>query len=286
MAVFRFAPSPNGYLHLGHAYSAVTSYRMAEAMGAQFLLRIEDIDQTRAREKYVSAIFEDLLWLGLRWPEPVVRQSEHLAHYERAGAQLKSLGLIYPCFCTRKQIAAAVSSKDVDPDGAAIYSGVCKSLPKSEVVRLKAAGRRFAMRLNMERALKHIAEDFGEEVLCFSSFDVMGETKSVCLDPRRWGDVIVQRKEVATSYHLSVVIDDARQGVSHIVRGRDLFEATSVHRLLQLLLHLPAPYYHHHDLVLDENGAKLSKSDHATSIKSLREDGWSREDVLQRIGLY
>ncbi len=286
MAIFRFAPSPNGYLHLGHAYSALISFRMAQRMGGQFLLRIEDIDKGRSREKFVSAIYQDLEWLGLRWPEPVLRQSEHIADYEQVGRQLAELGLTYPCFCTRKEISAATAlSSGLDPDGMPIYAGRCRGLSKTEADKLKEDGRSFCMRLNMERARDHAVGVFGSDHLFFCELDAQGRTQDVLIDPMRWGDVVVQRKDVRTSYHLSVVIDDARQGVSHVVRGRDLYEATSIHRLLQLILYIQSPIYHHHDLVLDQSGAKLSKSNHATSIRSLRERGWSRADVLDRIGL-
>ena len=286
MAIFRFAPSPNGLLHLGHAYSALVCFRMAQQMGGKFLLRIEDIDQGRTREKFVSAIFEDLHWLGLDWPEPVLRQSDKFADYEKAGRQLAELGLTYPCFCTRKEIAAdTAGSHEVDPDGMPVYSGRCRNRPKKKIDQLKKEGGAFCMRLNIEAALIRAHEISCREDISFCEFDAQGATNDILIDPIRWGDVIMQRKDVPTSYHLSVVIDDSHQGVTHVVRGRDLYEATSIHRLLQILLSLKPPVYHHHDLVLDPSGTKLSKSDHATSIKSLRQNGSTPADIIRQLGL-
>jgi glutamyl-Q tRNA(Asp) synthetase len=288
-AIFRFAPSPNGYLHLGHAYSAVLNARMAGEAGGRFLLRIEDIDATRCRPQYEAAIFEDLHWLGLSGKEPVRRQSEHLTAYADALARLAARGLIYPSFESRAEIAALVAARERggpwprDPDGAPLYPGTAKALAPEERDRRMAAGDPYALRLDMAAALAAV----GAAPLAWSETGAGpgGETGLVLADSAEWGDVVLARKDIPTSYHLSVVIDDALQGITHVVRGQDLFAATSLHRLLQILLVLPEPIYHHHRLILDSDGRKLSKSTRATGLRELRAGGASPADILSMIGL-
>jgi glutamyl-Q tRNA(Asp) synthetase len=281
--VFRFAPSPNGYLHLGHALSALINFEMARATGGRFLLRIEDIDTTRCRPHYEDAIYEDLAWLGLTWEEPVWRQSAHLDDYRAALTQLDDL--VYPSFETRGEIARLVAERDRlapwprDPDGAPLYPGDGRALSAAERRRRMAADEPYALRLDMAAAIARTGPLTWVETGCGD------ETRSVAASPQMWGDVVLARKETPTSYHLSVVIDDACQGVSHVVRGRDLFAATSVHRLLQALFALPAPIYHHHRLILDADGKKLSKSTRATALRALREDGASAVGIRRMVGL-
>ncbi len=281
--VFRFAPSPNGYLHLGHALSALINFEMARATGGRFLLRIEDIDTTRCRPHYEDAIYEDLAWLGLTWEEPVRRQSAHLDDYRAALTQLDDL--VYPSFETRGEIARLVAERDRharrprDPDGAPLYPGDGRALSAAERRRRMAADEPYALRLDMAAAIARTGPLTWVETGCGD------ETRSVAASPQMWGDVVLARKETPTSYNLSVVIDDACQGVSHVVRGRDLFAATSVHRLLQALFALPAPIYHHHRLILDADGKKLSKSTRATALRALREDGASAVGIRRMVGL-
>jgi glutamyl-Q tRNA(Asp) synthetase len=285
--VFRFAPSPNGYLHLGHAFSAILNARMAQAAGGRLLLRIEDIDATRCRPEYEAAIFEDLRWLGLSWEEPVRRQSEHLIAYADALARLAARGLIYPSFESRAEIAALVAAREregpwpSDPDGAPHYPGTAKALPSQERDRRIAAGDPYALRLDTAAAVAAI----GPAPLAWTEAGPAGETGVTLANPAQWGDVVLARKDIPTSYHLSVVVDDARQGVTHVVRGQDLCAATSLHRLLQILLVLPEPIYHHHRLILDGDGRKLSKSTRATGLRELRAGGASPADILSMIGL-
>jgi glutamyl-Q tRNA(Asp) synthetase len=285
--VYRFAPSPNGYLHLGHALSALTNFDLARAAGGRFLLRIEDIDSARCRSEFETAIYEDLAWLGITWDGPVRRQSEHLDEYRAALARLEAAGLLYPGFESRAEIAALVSgapgTRPRDPDGAPLYPGTARSLPRSERARRIAAGEPFALRLDMAAAIARA----GAPALSWSESGSgpEGETGTVAGAPARWGDVVLGRKEVPASYHLAVVIDDARQGATHVVRGRDLFWSTSVHRLLQGLLDLPVPAYHHHPLVLDADGRKLSKSTQATALRSLRRNGVTAAEIRRMVGL-
>ena len=285
--VFRFAPSPNGYLHLGHAHSALLNFDLARRAGGRFLLRIEDIDSTRCRPKFEAAIYEDLTWLGIAWETPVRRQSEHLASYREAIEKLSAQGLIYPGFESRAEIARLVAQREAegpwprDPDGAPIYPGAAKSLLPDQRQRLIESGAPFALRLDMAAAraragaLSWIEQGEGPGA----------ETGTVAARPEAWGDVILARKEIPTSYHLAVVVDDALQGVTDVVRGEDLFWSTSVHRLLQHLLGLPEPAYRHHRLLLDDAGQKLSKSTRATGLRELRSDGASRADVRRLVGL-
>lgn len=284
--VFRFAPSPNGYLHLGHAFSALLNFDMARAVGGRLLLRIEDIDRTRCRPAFEQAIYQDLAWLGLAWEQPVRRQSEHLGEYRGAIERLASRGLVYPAFESRAEIARLVAERASagvwrrDPDGAPLYPGNARSLTPAERAQRIAAGEPYALRLDMQAAIAAAGLlDWRE-----TGAGPTGETGLVAADPQAWGDVVLGRKETPTSYHVSVVVDDALQGVTHVVRGEDLFWATSVHRILQALLGLPAPAYHHHRLVL-EDGRKMSKSHGATALRSLRQQGATPEDIRRLVGL-
>jgi glutamyl-Q tRNA(Asp) synthetase len=285
---FRFAPSPNGYLHLGHAYSAVLNAAMAGREGGRFLLRIEDIDATRCRPEYEAALLEDLRWLGLAWEEPVRRQSEHLPAYAEALARLDSRGLIYPSFESRAEIARLIAEHDRtrpwprDPDGAPLYPGTAKTLAPAERAQRIEGGEPYALRLDMSAALDAAA---GFTIAWTETgAGPGGETGLVAAHPAEWGDVVLGRKDTPTSYHLSVVVDDALQGITHVVRGRDLFAATGLHRLLQILLELPEPIYHHHRLILDAEGRKLSKSTCATGLRELRAGGAAPADILAMIG--
>lgn len=285
--VFRFAPSPNGYLHLGHAFSALLNFDLARERGGKFLLRIEDIDATRCRPEYEAAIHEDLAWLGIAWETPVRRQSENFASYRDALGRLSALDLIYPSFESRAEIARLVDAREKDapwprdPDGAPLYPGTAKSLPAAERQELTAYGAPFALRLDMDAAIARA----GHLAWTEQGRGPNGETGDVAARPQAWGDVILARKETPTSYHLAVVIDDALQGVTDVVRGEDLFWSTSVHRLLQQLLDLPQPVWRHHGLIRDEAGQKLSKSTRATGLRELRADGATVADIRRLVGL-
>ncbi|MGY3448363.1 tRNA glutamyl-Q(34) synthetase GluQRS [Bradyrhizobium sp. USDA 4353] len=285
--VFRFAPSPNGYLHLGHAYSALLNFRRAQETGGRLLLRIEDIDPTRCRPDYEQAICEDLDWLGIAWEQPVRRQSQHVAEYGAALARLQAMELVYPSFESRAEIARLVAQRDGDggwprdPDGAPLYPGHARMLSEAQRAELMAGGAPYALRLDMAAAVARAGRLSWDE----AGSGPDGETGTVEARPEAWGDVILARKETPTSYHVSVVVDDALQGVTEVVRGQDLFHATSVHRLLQVLLGLPAPAYRHHQLIRDAQGHKLSKSTQATGLRILRAEGVSPAEIRHRIGL-
>jgi glutamyl-Q tRNA(Asp) synthetase len=285
--VFRFAPSPNGYLHLGHALSALLNFEMARAAGGRLILRIEDIDQARCRGDYEQAIYQDLAWLGIEFEQPVRRQSAHFDDYRAALARLAALGLIYPSFESRGEIARLVAEQEThcpwprDPDGAPLYPGAARALPDAERQRRMAAGEPYAVRLDAEKAAARAGPLTWRE----TGGGPAGETGLVTANPLIWGDVVLARKDTPTSYHLAVVIDDALQGVTHVVRGQDLFWATSVHRLLQAVLGLPEPVYHHHRLILDAGGQKLAKSTRATALRTLREDGAGPADIRRMVGL-
>src|ERR1700676_1935532 len=285
--VFRFAPSPNGYLHLGHAYSALLNFDLARQTGGQFLLRIEDIDATRCRPEFEAAIYEDLAWLGMTWETPVRRQSEHLADYREALNRLSTQGLVYPAFESRAELAKLVAERETrapwprDPDGVPLYPGAARLLSPEQRAQDLESGAGYALRLDMAAA-RGRAGDLG---WIETGEGPGGETGEVAARPEAWGDVILARKETPTSYHLSVVIDDALQGVTDVVRGRDLLWSTSVHRLLQALLGLPQPAYRHHRLVPDGEGRKLSKSTAATGLRELRARGATPADIRRLIGL-
>jgi glutamyl-Q tRNA(Asp) synthetase len=285
--VFRFAPSPNGYLHLGHAFSAMLNADLARESGGRFLLRIEDIDPTRCRAEFEDAIDQDLTWLGLTWEKPMRRQSEHFAAYRDALEKLTALGLIYPAFESRAEIARLIAEQEKqapwprDPDGAPLYPGTARTLLSEERVRLLQSGAAYALRLDMAAACSLAGElSWIERGEGFG-----GETGTVAADPAAWGDIIIARKETPTSYHLAVVVDDALQGVTEVVRGQDLFWSTSVHRLLQQLLGLPQPTYRHHRLIRDTAGQKLSKSTKATGLRELRAAGATPAEIRRRVGL-
>jgi len=283
--VFRFAPSPNGPLHLGHALSALTAFDLAQQAGGRFLLRIEDIDVARCREEYVAGIVEDLAWLGLAWEQPVLRQSEHFQIYVEAAQWLEAQGLLYPCFATRSEIEAAAVPGAVDPDGAPLYPGLHKGMPRTAIEARMHAGDRFALRLDMDRALVRARERLGGAPLTFTEMREDGTAEIVEARPERWGDAVLLRKDVPASYHLAVVVDDARQGVTHVTRGRDLYAATDLHRLLQVLLGLPEPTYRHHRLLTDSDGRKLSKTAGDTGLAALRSAGRTASDIRAMLGL-
>jgi glutamyl-Q tRNA(Asp) synthetase len=285
--VFRFAPSPNGYLHFGHAYSALLNFDLAHRCGGAFLLRIEDIDSMRCRPEFEAAIYQDLAWLGISWQQPVRRQSAHFSDYRAAVEKLSALGLVYPSFESRAEIAKLVATRNEggpwprDPDGAPIYPGTAKLLSSEQRMELFESGTAYALRLDMAAAVRLAGDlDWRER-----GAGPGGETGSVPAQALAWGDIILARKETPTSYHLSVVVDDALQGVTEVVRGQDLFWSTSVHRLLQVLLGLPAPTYRHHRLICDAAGQKLSKSTDATGLRELRAAGAKPAEIRRRVGL-
>jgi glutamyl-Q tRNA(Asp) synthetase len=285
MAVFRFAPSPNGRLHLGHAYSALLNQLLATAAGGKLLLRIEDIDRERCRPEYEAGIREDLAWLGIAFDGEPRRQSEHFADYTAALDRLRDMGLVYPAFLSRAEMARFVAEREAagrpwrrDPDGAPFFPPVDRERPGSDADARLRAGEPHALRLDMAKAVALAGPlDWRESG--------GGARQLVPAEPAAWGDVILAGRETPTSYHLSVVVDDALQGVTDVVRGRDLFAATSVHRLLQKLLGLPAPRYHHHRLITDETGRKLAKSSGDTGLAELRAAGVTPAEVRARVGL-
>jgi glutamyl-Q tRNA(Asp) synthetase len=285
--ILRFAPSPNGYLHLGHAYSALLNHDRTRELGGRLLLRIEDIDAARCRPDYEEAIYDDLRWIGILWQEPVRRQSEHFADYAAAIAELEAQKLLYPSFESRSELSALVADLDRkggwprDPDGVPIYPGRARKLSAVERERRRAAGEPFTLRLAMDAAVARSG------VLSWTETGAgpRGQTGVMTAAPQMWGDVVLARKEQPTSYHLSAVLDDALQGVTDVVRGQDLFWSTSIHRLLQTLLGLPEPTYHHHKLILDAEGQKLSKSTQATGLRELRAAGASALDIRRMVGL-
>jgi glutamyl-Q tRNA(Asp) synthetase len=257
---FRFAPSPNGELHLGHAYSALLNERMAGQARGRFLIRMEDIDTLRCTANLARRALDDLAWLGLTWEKPVRTQSEHFIDYKTQQERLAEIGLLYPCFCSRTDIATRSPGRD--PEGQPLYSGRCRSLSGAETQSRIAAGESHALRMDMAAAVARtgISAALG------------------------WGDVVLARKDIGTSYHMAVVTDDHLQGISHVVRGRDLEAATSIHLVLQRLLEFPSPHYHHHELVGGENGYKLSKRESAQSLRALREEGVSAKEIRRRSG--
>lgn len=291
--VLRFAPSPNGWLHLGHAYSALFAHEMARNLGARFLLRIEDIDIGRCRPEYEGAIYEDLRWLGIDWEEPVRRQSEHFADYERHLKRLRDMELVYPCFATRKEIQDAIIATGiplqnwpVDPDGAPLYPGIYKDISRERLNDLMWDGRTYAWRLDTEKALAEAKRIAGGPITFMEEGESpRGHKGRIAVQPELFGDVVIARKDVPTSYHLAVVTDDALQDVTLVTRGQDLFAATYIHRILQVLLGLPEPRYHHHGLIRDETGRRLSKSAKDMGLRELRAAGNSPEDIRHMVGL-
>jgi glutamyl-Q tRNA(Asp) synthetase len=266
--VFRFAPSPNGYLHLGHAYSALLNFNLARRVGGKFLLRIEDIDATRCRPEFEAAIYEDLAWLGISWETPVRRQSDHMDDYRVALADLERRGLVYRCFRTRRDIAAEIERA---PHGA-METWRGSPLPPAEEARRLAAGEPYAWRLSLDAAKCALG---GFEGLTFreEGSGPAGETGPIAARPELGGDVVLARKDVGVAYHLAVVLDDALQGITHVIRGQDLFQAAHVQRLLQALLDLPTPIYRHHRLLTAPDGRRLAKRDRAETLAELRARG-------------
>jgi glutamyl-Q tRNA(Asp) synthetase len=274
--VTRFAPSPTGYLHLGHVRSALEGWRAARDAGGRFLLRIEDIDHTRCRAEYAAAIVEDLSWLGLDWDGPIRRQSEHFDDYREALARLETAGLLYPCFCTRREIQAEIARAGGAPQGelGMPYPGTCRHLGTAERGARRAEAADYALRLDVGAALARTGPlDFVEE-------DFNGPRR-VEAEPAALGDVVLARKEMPTSYHLAVTVDDALQGVTLVTRGADLFMATHIHRLLQALVGLPTPRYRHHPLLADAAGRRLAKRDRALTIRAMRDAGMKPEQVVE-----
>lgn len=287
--VFRFAPSPNGRLHLGHAFSALLNQQMAEELDGKFLLRIEDTDLIRCTPVLEQRMLEDLKWLGINWAEEPIRQSDNIATYENIIETLRDEELVYPAFMSRSQIKAAIAREEengvkwpTDPDGSPLYPNYDRNLSADECESRIENGDAYALRLDMEKALQFIDSD----LYWFENFEgPNAETGDIAGDPAAWGDIILSRKDAPASYHLACVTDDAMQGITHVVRGRDLFWSTSVHLLLQQLIGFPTPQYHHHDLILNENNNKLSKSNNDTSIAQLRETGATVMDIKKMIGL-
>ncbi|MBU0725100.1 MAG: tRNA glutamyl-Q(34) synthetase GluQRS [Alphaproteobacteria bacterium] len=278
MIVTRFAPSPTGYLHLGHAYSALIGWRRARAVpGGRFLLRIEDIDPTRCRPEFEAGLLEDLAWLGLDWDGKVRRQSDHMEDYRAGLERLENRGLLYPCFCTRSDIAAEIARAGQAPHGpeGLLYPGLCRTIPPSERARRVEAGEAHALRLDMAKA-----------TALAGPLDWQDETAGrIVAAPEAFGDIVLARKETPTSYHLSVTLDDALQGVTLVTRGTDLFEATHIHRLLQALLDLPVPSYAHHPLLAGPDGRRYAKRDKSLTLRALRQAGRTPAEVRAMVGL-
>lgn len=294
--VLRFAPSPNGELHLGHALSALLAHQAANRLGGRFLLRIEDIDRDRCRPAFEAGILRDLAWLGLVWEEPVRRQSEHFETFREAAGQLADMGLLFACTCTRSQIAAAVAGHETagiawprDPDGSPVYPGTCRAVGAGRADIARAEAGECALRLDMAGAVTFAGggltwTEHGDDFYR-KDFDLASGGDRIAADPLAWGDVIICRKWTPTSYHLAVVVDDALQGITHVTRGRDLYHATSVHRLLQTLLGLPDPAYAHHRLLTGADGLKLAKSRRDLSLRALREAGRTPADIRRMVGM-
>jgi len=274
--VTRFAPSPTGLLHLGHAYSSLFAFEAARKNGGRFILRIEDIDFIRCRREFEVAILEDLAWLGIEWETPMRRQSDHLHVYGAAAEQLRARGLLYPCFCTRKDIQREIEAAGTAPHGpeGPLYPGPCRSLSEDESQSRIASGESFAMRLDLNRAIAEAGDHLEWMDL---------ERGPQRAHPEILGDVVLVRKDIGCSYHLAVVMDDGLQGITRITRSEDLFEATHVQRLLQALLGLPTPEYHHHPLICDPNGKRLAKRDQAETLRSLRSSGISAHELRMRL---
>ena len=288
---FRFAPSPNGALHLGHAYSALLNAQLSRETGGRLLLRLEDIDRARCPQALCDAAIDDLAWLGLFWDALPVWQSQRFPAYQAAQITLRDAGLTYPCFCSRSDIFHATSGMrdwPRDPDGSPKYPGTCRALSPDVVAQKIAAGDAHAWRLDMGLAVACTGpltwREWSESDVAVAKHRQRSSTTEIAAEPNAWGDVILVRKDIGTSYHLAVVVDDAWQGVTHVVRGRDLYAATSVHRVLQALLGLPAPKYRHHALLADSGGEKLAKSKSAPSLREFRTAGGTAAEVRARLG--
>ncbi|WP_075217317.1 tRNA glutamyl-Q(34) synthetase GluQRS [Mongoliimonas terrestris] len=291
--MFRFAPSPNGDLHLGHALSALLNAEAAAASGGRMRVRIEDIDGERSRPAFVARILEDLDWLGIAYERPVRRQSDHLASYQGALVHLAALGLTYPSFASRAAVRAATEAEAArtgrpaprDPDGAPLHPGLDRDLDPAAAAARIAAGEPHAMRLRMDRAVALAGPLSWRERDVDPDGHPTGTVRRVAADPAAWGDVVLARKDAPASYHLAVVVDDAAEGITEVIRGADLFHATAVHRLLQVLLGLPEPVYRHHRLILGEDGRKLSKSAGSAGLRALRAAGATPADIRRLVGL-
>tara|TARA_E500000178_G_scaffold172219_1_gene171565 strand:+ start:370 stop:1284 length:915 start_codon:yes stop_codon:yes gene_type:complete len=286
--VTRFAPSPNGWLHLGHAYSALLAARHANAHDGKFILRIEDIDTGRARPHFVDGIYQDLAWLGLTWPTPVLIQSARFDVYDAALRKLRARDLVYPCWASRRDIADAIADMPGgvdnwprDPDGAPLYPGIYRDIDDTERQSRMWRGGGYAWRLRMDKAIAEVENQNGGPLFFTELAD--GQPRKIRVNAACFGDVVLARKDVPTSYHLSVVVDDAAQGITHITRGQDLRAATHIHRVLQVLLDLPAPQYFHHALIRDPSGRRLSKQAGDPGFRGLRHDGYSREAVIDTL---
>ena len=282
--VFRFAPSPNGPLHIGHALSALTGFEMAKKLGGRFLVRIEDIDTGRTRNEFIDGILDDLAWLGLSWEQPVLVQSQHFPNYLAVSARLVGQGLLYPCFATRTEIEAAANPAQLDPEGSPLYPGLWKGAGSGELDRRLGLGEAPALRIDMAKALAAARAKTGSAAITFTEIGEDGISRVIKAHPERWGDAVIVRKDVPASYQLAVVVDDARQGVTHVTRGQDLYASTDLQRLLQVLLGYPEPVYSHHRLIAGPDGRKLSKSRGDASLKSLREAGASAVEVRRLLG--
>lgn len=272
--VTRFAPSPTGRLHKGHAFSALMAFRRAQAASGRFLLRIEDIDTTRCRPEFVDGIFDDLAWLGLSWETPVRQQSKHFGDYQAALDRLKAKGLVYPCFCTRKDIQREIKASENAPHGpdGPIYPGICKG--RLDAQGLLESDTPHAWRLDLQAAMQEIGAPLSWQ----------DENRGrIMATPEELGDVVLARKDTPTSYHLSVVVDDALQGITHIIRGEDLFHATHIHVVLQKLLGYQTPVYHHHGLLLDDKGERFAKRNKSVTLQSLRANGMAADDLIHEL---
>jgi glutamyl-Q tRNA(Asp) synthetase len=284
----RFAPSPNGYLHLGHAYSALVASKLAQISGGKFFIRIEDIDLGRCKKEYEENIYKDLNWLEIKYEENIIKQSECFDNYERYVKKLRDLNLIYPCWASRSEIKKTIlkkssskSSWPIDPDGQYIYPEIYKNISKAERSNLMLSGSKFSWRLNVKKAMNFAQEKFGNKIF-FEELGLEPKGKRI-LEPNLYGDFIIARKEIPTSYHLSVTVDDAEQGINLVTRGLDIYPATSIHRLLQIILNLPETKWYHHNLLREDSGEKLSKTNKSTSIKSLRDKKIKKDEIFSLI---
>jgi glutamyl-Q tRNA(Asp) synthetase len=284
----RFAPSPNGYLHLGHAYSALVASKLAQISGGKFFIRIEDIDLGRCKKEYEENIYKDLNWLEIKYEENIIKQSECFDNYERYVKKLRDLNLIYPCWASRSEIKKTILKKSssktswpIDPDGQYIYPEIYKNISKAERSNLMLSGSKFSWRLNVKKAMNFAQEKLGNKIF-FEELGLEPKGKRI-LEPNLYGDFIIARKEIPTSYHLSVTVDDAEQGINLVTRGLDIYPATSIHRLLQIILNLPETKWYHHNLLREDSGEKLSKTNKSTSIKSLRDKKIKKDEIFSLI---